>query len=102
MSVPIAVTGLIPKTRISSGVIRLPPPMPVRPTRKPTPTPKKTIAGSTDEVGCELRVGGRGRRPPSRRLFHFVPFYDRSGPKGLAQYTGAYRGRRGSADGAIS
>jgi hypothetical protein len=46
MSVPIAVTGLIPKIRISSGVIREPPPIPVSPTRKPTPKPKKTIAGS--------------------------------------------------------
>src|SRR5688572_23682323 len=69
MSVPIAVTGLIPKTRISSGVIRLPPPMPVRPTRKPTPKPKKTIAGSTDEVG--LGTGwGRVTAASGRRLFH--------------------------------
>src|SRR5688500_18268552 len=46
MSVPIAVVGLTPKTRTSSGVISDPPPIPVSPTRKPTPKPKKTIAGS--------------------------------------------------------
>src|SRR5215204_1016756 len=46
MSVPIAVVGLIPNSRTSSGVIRDPPPIPVMPTRNPTPKPKKTIAGS--------------------------------------------------------
>src|SRR3954447_26726417 len=46
MSVPIAVVGLIPKRRTSRGVIRDPPPIPVIPTRKPTPKPKKMMAGS--------------------------------------------------------
>src|SRR4051812_19925070 len=46
MSVPIAVVGEIPKMRINSGVIRLPPPMPVIPTSTPMPNPKRTIAGS--------------------------------------------------------
>src|SRR5680860_237743 len=46
MSVPIAVTGLTPKRRISSGVIRVPPPMPVMPTIAPIPKPKMMIAGS--------------------------------------------------------
>src|SRR5215211_6650005 len=46
MSVPIAVVGEIPKIRISSGVISEPPPMPVAPTSTPTPSPKRTIAGS--------------------------------------------------------
>jgi hypothetical protein len=46
MSVPIAVTGLTPKSRISSGVISVPPPMPVMPTIAPIPKPKITIAGS--------------------------------------------------------
>ena len=35
-SLEIAVDGLIPKSRISIGVIRAPPPAPVKPTRKPT------------------------------------------------------------------
>src|SRR3954452_5841465 len=51
MSVPIAVVGLIPKSRTRSGVIREPPPMPVMPTRKPTPRPKKMIAGSMCQSG---------------------------------------------------
>src|SRR5215218_9338954 len=42
-----AVTGVTPKTRISIGVIREPPPMPVMPTRMPTPRPNATRAGST-------------------------------------------------------
>src|SRR5215213_6740105 len=46
MSVPIAVTGLIPNRKISSGVISVPPPMPVMPTSAPMPKPKMTIAGS--------------------------------------------------------
>ena len=46
MSVPIAVVGWIPKMRISSGVIRDPPPMPVMPTSTPMPNPNRTIAGS--------------------------------------------------------
>src|SRR4051812_45505028 len=32
---------------ISSGVMSEPPPLPVRPTRVPTPNPKKTMSGST-------------------------------------------------------
>src|SRR3954453_1943159 len=51
MSVPIAVVGWIPKIRISSGVIRLPPPMPVIPTSTPMPNPKRTIAGSMIALG---------------------------------------------------
>ena len=46
MSVPIAVTGLIPKTRISSGVISEAPPMPVMPTSRPMPNPNTISAGS--------------------------------------------------------
>src|SRR3954470_20660651 len=46
----------MPNTMISSGVISEPPPMPVAPTRKPTPRPNRTIAGSMpDEV---RRLGG--------------------------------------------
>ena len=40
------VGGLTPKRRISSGVIRVPPPMPVMPTIAPIPKPKMMIAGS--------------------------------------------------------
>src|SRR5712672_466942 len=46
MSVPIAVVGWVLKIRISSGVINEPPPMPVMPTSRPMPNPKRTIAGS--------------------------------------------------------
>ena len=42
MSVPTAVFGSNPKSRISIGVIRLPPPIPVMPTRTPTPAPAIT------------------------------------------------------------
>jgi hypothetical protein len=44
-----------------------PPPMPVRPTRKPTPNPKRMIAGSIEMPGVWR---GRWTRP----LFHLVPF----------------------------
>src|SRR5918999_1750575 len=57
MSVPIAVTGLTPKRRIRSGVIRVPPPMPVMPTSAPMPKPKTMIAGS-----MSLAPGGSRRR----------------------------------------
>ena len=46
MSVPIAVTGWIPKIRISIGVISEAPPMPVIPTSRPMPNPKRMIVGS--------------------------------------------------------
>src|SRR4051794_12943525 len=74
MSVPIAVVGLTPKRRTSSGVIRDPPPIPVMPTRKPTPKPKKTILGSMGIESCPRPLG---RRP----LSNLVPFHDRSSPK---------------------
>src|SRR5689334_24545159 len=48
----------MPKTRISSGVIRLPPPMPVVPTRMPTPKPKRISQGSIgSDVQSALRLG---------------------------------------------
>src|SRR5918994_609071 len=84
MSVPIAVTGWIPKTRINRGVIKEPPPMPVRPTRKPTPKPNKTIIGSTDEVGGTTGLWGTcGAAPDDRRRrhYHYLPFLDRESPK---------------------
>jgi hypothetical protein len=46
-SVPMAVTGVTPNTRISIGVISDPPPIPVIPTRIPTPRPKAMRAKST-------------------------------------------------------
>ena len=48
-SVPTATTGWMPATRMSSGVISEPPPMPVTPTSAPTPRPKRMIAGSMSE-----------------------------------------------------
>jgi hypothetical protein len=39
-SVPTAVSGWTPKSSISNGVIREPPPIPVRPTRAPTTKPQ--------------------------------------------------------------
>src|SRR5205807_2990819 len=61
-----AITGLMPANRISSGVIREPPPMPVVPTRMPTPRPKTTIIGSTGSGlpgrgGCGGGAGARRR-----------------------------------------
>src|SRR5581483_1271643 len=47
MSVPTAVFGSKPKIRISIGVIRLPPPMPVMPTRIPTAAPAITYCQVT-------------------------------------------------------
>src|SRR5215211_1914422 len=46
MSVPTAVTGWIPNSRIRRGVIRDPPPIPVMPMSSPIPNPKMTIIGS--------------------------------------------------------
>src|SRR3954468_7595194 len=40
----------MPNTTISSGVISEPPPIPVRPTSRPTPNPKRTMNGSTGVV----------------------------------------------------
>src|SRR5512132_1500950 len=69
MSVPIAVVGLTPKRRTSRGVIREPPPIPVMPTRKPTPKPKKTILGS---IGVELSARGRWDEGRFSSLFPFL------------------------------
>src|ERR671916_594775 len=46
MSVPTAVGAETPITAIRNGVIREPPPTPVRPTRKPTRSPKRVGEGS--------------------------------------------------------
>ena len=45
-SLEMAVDGLIPKSRISIGVISAPPPAPVSPTRKPTTALPSTMYGS--------------------------------------------------------
>src|SRR4051812_39657301 len=53
----------MPATMISSGVINDPPPIPVRPTKVPTPRPKTTIRGSTGParlVEPALRLVGVG------------------------------------------
>src|SRR3954468_5983987 len=68
-SVPTAVTGFTPKTTISSGVISEPPPMPVSPTRQPTPRPNRMMKGSivapqgTALVQPALRLVGVGPAP---------------------------------------
>src|SRR5437899_4593419 len=60
MSVPIAVTGLKPKIKIRIGVIREPPPTPVRPTRIPTPNPKRITSGSMPRRLGRRRLAGEG------------------------------------------
>src|SRR4051794_577169 len=40
----------MPKTTIRSGVMSDPPPMPVSPTSVPTPSPKRTMSGSTGSL----------------------------------------------------
>jgi hypothetical protein len=46
MSVPTATIGFVPMKMTSSGVMSDPPPIPVRPTRMPTPSPKAMTSGS--------------------------------------------------------
>src|ERR1700760_3372323 len=63
-----ATTGLIPNTRISSGVISEPPPMPVVPTRTPTPRPKRIRRGSTGSAGVDAALDLVGAGPPAVAL----------------------------------
>src|ERR1700750_1033618 len=68
----------MPNTRISSGVISEPPPIPVVPTRMPTPKPKTISQGSMSDVQAALGLrepgpaalaagaGRRARRAPDR------------------------------------
>src|SRR5438876_10511837 len=62
MSVPTAVTGWMPNTRIRSGVISEPPPMPVMPMSMPMPKPNTTMTGSIVlgvlGLGCGRREAG--------------------------------------------
>ncbi len=55
-SVPMARWGLTPKKKISTGVIREPPPTPVRPTIRPTANPAKTNARSCMGVTVGVRL----------------------------------------------
>src|SRR3954447_13523963 len=50
----------MPNTRISSGVISEPPPIPVVPTRMPTPKPKTISQGSMSDVQAALGLGEAG------------------------------------------
>src|SRR3954447_5988316 len=50
----------MPNTRISSGVISEPPPIPVVPTRMPTPKPKTISQGSMSDVQAALGLGQTG------------------------------------------
>src|SRR6266487_2515080 len=73
MSVPIAVTGAVPTTRMSSGVISEAPPIPVIPTRIPIPSPSATTAGSIAEpypsaLDPDLRVGQERLESPGELL----------------------------------
>src|SRR5919201_2491310 len=61
MSDPIAVVGAVPKSRISTGVISDPPPMPVIPTRRPTPRPATISSGSKRLVSGSGADRGRVR-----------------------------------------
>src|SRR3954466_7914992 len=75
MSVPIATVGLKPKTRISIGVIREPPPMPVMPTSKPISRPASDSFQSISALQRGLRLrchpdlleGVAGEAEPERR-----------------------------------
>src|SRR4051812_20284188 len=60
-----ATVGLIPATTISSGVISDPPPIPVRPIRIPTPSPKRMTTPSTPSGHVEAALGLVAVRPAS-------------------------------------
>src|SRR3954462_12431463 len=53
-----ATTGLVPSTRISSGVMIEPPPMPVVPTSTPTPRPNSRTIGSMRVSTIPDRLSG--------------------------------------------
>src|SRR4051794_32442194 len=57
-----ATVGLMPATMISSGVISEPPPIPVRPMRIPTPSPKTMMSGSMSG-DVQPALGLVGARP---------------------------------------
>ena len=59
MSVPTATFALNPKSRIRIGVIRLPPPIPVIPTRIPTPSPASENCQVTARGGSGQETNGR-------------------------------------------
>src|SRR5919205_1992044 len=64
-------TGWTPTTRMSSGVMSEPPPMPVSPMRTPTPRPKRTTSGSTSgrvESALDLARPGPAAAAPVARL----------------------------------
>src|SRR4051812_42590449 len=61
-----AMTGLMPSTKMSSGVMIEPPPIPVMPTRMPTIRPKKMMMGSM--VGNSASLGDSGLHGEDRGL----------------------------------
>src|SRR5436853_2812303 len=69
MSEPTAVTGEVPNTRISSGVMSEPPPMPVIPTKKPIPKPNGIRSGSIASDADYAEIAELRR---SRLLVHGV------------------------------
>src|SRR6478752_67277 len=60
-----ATTGLIPNTRMSSGVMSEPPPIPVVPTRTPTPRPKRIRSGSMSSARVDAALDLVRARPAS-------------------------------------
>src|SRR5919109_2227907 len=82
MSVPTAVTGWIPNTRIRRGVMSEPLPMPVAPMRRPIPSPNTTMIGSMS-WGWVLGKGGRSSRAPDAQVPVNV---DRLSPKTCRQH----------------
>src|SRR6266536_418123 len=69
MSVPIAVTGAVPTTRIRSGVMSDAPPIPVMPTSAPMPRPSAMTTGSITERWPPFEVLDRvGRKAAGGRV----------------------------------
>ena len=67
MSVPTAVFGSKPKSRISIGVISEPPPIPVMPTSTPISRPARRTARS-----CARRQRAGDERPPAQQAAELV------------------------------
>src|SRR3954447_1917325 len=70
----------MPNTMISSGVISEPPPMPVAPTRTPTPSPNRMMAGSTRTAETRPSRGGGLHVQPALRLLGARPAAVATGP----------------------
>ena len=69
-SLEIAEDGFTPKSRMSIGVIRAPPPAPVSPTSRPTTALPRTMKGSRCIAGFLLSPPGNRQVPDD---LHFLP-----------------------------